>query len=270
LGGNACPGDPRKSSGSCKPIDSSQSATRTSGATARTVGVIELSGKSESVPRPALGRRRRSARGMARGPSRARATSRLPALRRDGPAGPAAAALSRGIRRQDPGLGAIRGAVTVSGRRGPVESYCPGGPAARGGGSQTDRGRLGRILGAGGVVVVSSWCSHIGRPVASRPSCRHTDASLQQLAKSLGRSCANTVPNLARRLGRQPNEMPQLSDELSEVLWPEIAPDGGELAADGHGSHRGWRLFGNKPSAQSTPKCGVGDSITVSLARASG
>jgi hypothetical protein len=81
-----------------------------------------------------------------------------------------------------------------------------------------------------------SWLSrrgdpHLARPVAAWLCRRHTEATLRQLADSLGLSRADSVPNLTRRLERRLKAKPELSDELAEVLLRAIAPDGGKPAA---------------------------------------
>jgi hypothetical protein len=59
---------------------------------------------------------------------------------------------------------------------------------------------------------------HSARPAAAGLCGRRTEASLRQLAESLGISRADTVCNLTRQLERPLHETPQLTDELAEIL----------------------------------------------------
>jgi putative transposase len=68
---------------------------------------------------------------------------------------------------------------------------------------------------------------HLARPVAAWLCRRHTEATLRQLADSLGLSRADSVPNLTRRLERRLKATPQLSDDLAEILRRVTASDAG-------------------------------------------
>jgi hypothetical protein len=59
---------------------------------------------------------------------------------------------------------------------------------------------------------------HLARAVAAWLCRRYTEASLRELAKWLGLSRADSVPNLTRRLEARLNASPELSDDLTEIL----------------------------------------------------
>ncbi len=58
---------------------------------------------------------------------------------------------------------------------------------------------------------------HLGRAVAAWLCRRYTEASLRELAKWLGLSRADSVPNLTRRLEARLKASPELSDDLIEI-----------------------------------------------------
>jgi len=63
--------------------------------------------------------------------------------------------------------------------------------------------------------------------VAAWLCCRHTEASLRQLAEWPGLSRADSVANLTRRLEARLKASPQLSDDLAEILRSAGAPAAG-------------------------------------------
>jgi putative transposase len=65
---------------------------------------------------------------------------------------------------------------------------------------------------------------HLARAVAAWLCRRHTEASLRELAESLGLSRADSVPNLTRRLEARLKSSPGLSRDLSEILTRANAP----------------------------------------------
>ena len=73
---------------------------------------------------------------------------------------------------------------------------------------------------------------HLARPVAAWLCRRHTEASLRELAKWLGLSRADSVPNLTRRLEARLKAAPQLCDDLAEILRRASAPGAGMVPAD--------------------------------------
>jgi REP element-mobilizing transposase RayT len=68
---------------------------------------------------------------------------------------------------------------------------------------------------------------HLARAVAAWLCRRHTEATLRELARSLGLSRADSVPNLTRRLERRLKESPQLAGDLTEILSRVSASAGG-------------------------------------------
>jgi REP element-mobilizing transposase RayT len=59
---------------------------------------------------------------------------------------------------------------------------------------------------------------HLARAVAAWLCRRHTEATLRELARWLGLSRADSVPNLTRRLERRLKASPQLAGDLTEIL----------------------------------------------------
>jgi putative transposase len=73
---------------------------------------------------------------------------------------------------------------------------------------------------------------HLARAVAAWLCRRHTEASLRELAKRLGLSRADSVPNLTRRLEARLKTSPELSDDLTEILRRANAPDASILPGE--------------------------------------
>ena len=65
---------------------------------------------------------------------------------------------------------------------------------------------------------------HLARAVAAWLCRRYTEASLRELAKWLGLSRADSVPNLTRRLEARLGASPELSDDLTEIMTRASAP----------------------------------------------
>jgi hypothetical protein len=59
---------------------------------------------------------------------------------------------------------------------------------------------------------------HVARAVAAWLCGRHTEASLRELAASLGLSRPDSVPNLTRRFETRLKTSPELSNDLAEIL----------------------------------------------------
>ena len=68
---------------------------------------------------------------------------------------------------------------------------------------------------------------HVARAVAAWLCRRHTEASLRELAASLGLSRPDSVPNLTRRIEARLKASPQLSSDLAEILKRANSPDAG-------------------------------------------
>jgi hypothetical protein len=66
---------------------------------------------------------------------------------------------------------------------------------------------------------------HVARAVAAWLCRRHTEASLRELAPSLGLSRADSVPNLTRRIETRLKASPELSNDLAEILKRANSPD---------------------------------------------
>jgi REP element-mobilizing transposase RayT len=65
---------------------------------------------------------------------------------------------------------------------------------------------------------------HLARAVAAWLCHRYTEASLRELAASLGLSRADSVPNLTRRLEARLKASPRLADDLSEIMKRATPP----------------------------------------------
>ena len=65
---------------------------------------------------------------------------------------------------------------------------------------------------------------HLARAVAAWLCRRHTEASLRELAKWLGLSRADSVPNLTRRLEARLKASPQLAGDLAKILRQASGP----------------------------------------------
>ncbi len=65
---------------------------------------------------------------------------------------------------------------------------------------------------------------HLARAVAAWLCRRFTEASLRELAKWLGLSRADSVPNLTRWLEARLKASPELSDDLTEIMTRASAP----------------------------------------------
>jgi hypothetical protein len=73
----------------------------------------------------------------------------------------------------------------------------------------------------------------LARAIAARLCCRHTEASLRELAQWLGLSRADSVPNLTRRLEARLKASPELSKDLAEIMRQAAnAPTDGAQPAD--------------------------------------
>ena len=68
---------------------------------------------------------------------------------------------------------------------------------------------------------------HVARAVAAWLCRRHTEASLRELAPSLGLSRPDSVPNLTRRIETRLKASPELSNDLAEILKRASSPDVG-------------------------------------------
>ncbi len=68
---------------------------------------------------------------------------------------------------------------------------------------------------------------HLARAVAAWLCRRHTEASLRELAASLGLSRPDSVPNLTRRIETRLKTSPELSNDLAEILKRASSPDAG-------------------------------------------
>jgi putative transposase len=66
---------------------------------------------------------------------------------------------------------------------------------------------------------------HVARAVAAWLCRRHTEASLRELAASLGLSRPDSVPNLTRRIETRLKTSPELSNDLAEILKRASSPD---------------------------------------------
>ncbi len=66
--------------------------------------------------------------------------------------------------------------------------------------------------------------SHLARANAAWLCRRYTEASLRELAKWLGLSRADSVPNLTRRLEARLGASSELSDDLTEIMTRASAP----------------------------------------------
>jgi REP element-mobilizing transposase RayT len=73
---------------------------------------------------------------------------------------------------------------------------------------------------------------HVGRAVAAWLCCRHTEASLRELAIWLGLSRADSVPNLTRRIETRLKTSTELSSDLAAILKRASSPDAGDPKAD--------------------------------------
>jgi hypothetical protein len=69
---------------------------------------------------------------------------------------------------------------------------------------------------------------HLARAVAAWLCRRHTEASLRELAASLGLSRPDSVPNLTRRIETRLKTSPELSNDLAEILKRASSPDAGD------------------------------------------
>jgi len=68
-------------------------------------------------------------------------------------------------------------------------------------------------------VTILMWLERSQLGCAAR---RYTEASLRELAASLGLSRADSVPNLTRRLEGRLKASPHLADELAEIMTPLV------------------------------------------------
>jgi hypothetical protein len=68
---------------------------------------------------------------------------------------------------------------------------------------------------------------HVGRAVAAWLCRRHTEASLRELAVSLGLSRADSVPNLTRRIETRLKTSAELSNDLAAILKRASSQDAG-------------------------------------------
>ena len=66
---------------------------------------------------------------------------------------------------------------------------------------------------------------HVARAVAAWLCRRYTEASLRELASSLGLSRADSVPNLTRRMETRLKASPELSSDLAEILKRASSPE---------------------------------------------
>jgi hypothetical protein len=66
---------------------------------------------------------------------------------------------------------------------------------------------------------------HVARAVAAWLCRRHTEASLRDLAVSLGLSRPDSVPNPTRRIETRLKTSPELSNDLAEILKRASSPD---------------------------------------------
>ena len=65
---------------------------------------------------------------------------------------------------------------------------------------------------------------HLARAVAAWLCRRHTEATLRELAKWLGLSRADSVPNLTRRLEARLKASPRLAGDLAKILRQASGP----------------------------------------------
>jgi hypothetical protein len=66
---------------------------------------------------------------------------------------------------------------------------------------------------------------HVARAVAASLCRRHTEATLRELAASLGLSRPDSVPNLTRRIETWLKTSPELSNNLAEILKRASSPE---------------------------------------------
>ena len=94
---------------------------------------------------------------------------------------------------------------------------------------------------------------HLARAVAAWLCRRHTEASLRELAASLGLSRPDSVPNLTRRIETRLKTSPELSNDLAEILKRASSPDVGVHQHKAKRTKSSRQLTRSKTKNQGTP-----------------